>query len=49
MIGPILGTRDTSLKENSSWGAWLAQVEEHGTLDLRVVSLSSTLGIEITK
>ena len=29
-------------------GAWLAQRVEHATLDLRVVSLSSRLGIEIT-
>ena len=37
-------------KTNGGWGgAWLAQSEEHTTLDLRVVSLSPTLGIEITK
>ena len=29
------------------WGAWLAQLEECVTLDLGVVSLSPTLGIEI--
>ena len=29
-------------------GAWLAQSVEHVTLDLRVVSASPTLGIEIT-
>ena len=29
-------------------GAWLAQSEEHPTLDLRVVSSSSVLGVEIT-
>ena len=29
-------------------GAWLAHLEKHVTLDLRVVSLSPTLGIEIT-
>lgn len=28
-------------------GAWLAQAVEHTTLDLMVVSLSSTLGVEI--
>ena len=30
-------------------GAWLAQSEEHLALDLRVVSLSPMLSIEITK
>jgi len=30
-------------------GAWLAQSEEHAILDLRVMSLSPTLGVEITK
>ena len=30
------------------WGAWLAQLVERVTLQLRVVSLSPTLGIEIT-
>ena len=29
-------------------GAWLAQWVEHAILDLRVVSLSPTLGVEIT-
>ena len=29
-------------------GAWLAQSEERATLDLRVVSSNSTLGVEIT-
>ena len=28
---------------------WLAQSEEHVTLDLRLMSLSPTLGVEITK
>ena len=32
-----------------SRGAWLAQLEEHVTLNLGVVSSSPTLGIEITK
>ena len=31
-------------KETKQWGAWLAQSAEHGTLDLRAVSLSPTLG-----
>ena len=29
------------------WGAWLAQLEEHTTLHLRVMSLSPTLSVEI--
>ena len=29
-------------------GTWLAQLEECVALDLRVVSLSPTLGVEIT-
>ena len=32
----------------TSWGAWLAQSEECVTLDLGVMSLSPTLGAEIT-
>ena len=31
-----------------SWGPKLAQSVGHGTLHLRVVSLSPTLGVEIT-
>ena len=31
------------------WGAWLAQSEEHATLDLWVMSSSPTLGAEIPK
>ena len=30
-------------------GTWLAQSEEHATLDLGVVNSSSMLGVEITK
>ena len=37
-----------SFKKNHTGGGWLAPSEEHGTLDLRVMSLSPTLGIEIT-
>ena len=29
-------------------GAWLTQSEKHATLDLKVMSLSLTLGLEIT-
>ena len=35
--------------KQTGWrGAWLAQSEEHVTLDLRVVGSSPTLGAEIT-
>ena len=33
---------------NDSWGTWLAQLVEHMTFDLGVVSSSPVLGIEIT-
>ena len=36
------------LKRRPSRGAWPAQLEEHATLDLRIVSLSPTLGVGIT-
>ena len=35
-------------KKHSNMGAWLAQLVEHVTLDLRVVSSSPTLGLELT-
>ena len=35
--------------KEEKWGTLLAQSEERATLDLRVVSLSSQLGIEIPK
>ena len=35
-------------RRDDIWGAWLAQSVEHATLDLEVVSSSSTLGVEIT-
>ena len=31
------------------WGTWLPQSVEHGTVDLRVVSLSPMLDVEITE
>ena len=34
--------------ENYPRGTWLAQSVEHTTLDLRVISLSPTLAVEIT-
>lgn len=36
------------LKKQQSWGAWLAQSVLCATLDLGVMSLSLTLGVEIT-
>ena len=30
-------------------GTWLAQLEEHGTLDLGVIEFMTTLGVELTK
>lgn len=36
-------------KNVSSVGAWLAHLEEHATLNFRVMSSSPTLGIDITK
>ena len=39
----------TTLRNKSFWGAWLAESEEHVTLDLKVLNLSPTLGVEITK
>lgn len=44
---PGHATTRTNL-ENTVWCPWLAQAEEHGTLDVGVMSLSSMLGIEIT-
>ena len=39
-----------SLIKNYLWGgAWLAQLVENETLDLKVVSLNPTLGIEFTE
>lgn len=36
------------LEDIASQGAWLAQLDKHGTIDLRVVSLSTMLNLEIT-
>ena len=36
------------VKEKDLRGTWLAQSVEHATLDLWVMSLSPTLGVEIT-
>ena len=35
--------------QKTTRGAWLAQSEEHATLDLEVLGSSPTLGVEITK
>ena len=37
-----------AVKKRAKWDTWLAQSVEHATLDLGAVSLSLTLGIEIT-
>ena len=39
---------DLLLSERYWQNAWLAQLMEHVTLDLRVMSLSPALGVEIT-
>ena len=36
------------LKITDTWDAWLAQSVEHATLDLRAVSSTPMLGVEIT-
>lgn len=36
------------MKRRHTWGAWLAGLVEHMNLDVRVLSSSPTLGIEIT-
>ena len=30
------------------WGSWLPQLVDHEALDLVVVSLSTTMGVEVT-
>ena len=48
-LGPSLGIGETvgvDGKEEPLGDTWLAQSLEHGTLDLRVVSSSPTLGAE---
>ena len=36
------------MEADERWGAWLAQLVQHMPLDLRVVSLSPMVGVEIT-
>ena len=40
--------KQTEYSSIDEWGAWLAQSVKHVTLDLRVVSSSPMLGIELT-
>lgn len=42
------GVPSASKKYNKVSGAWLAHLEEHGTLDIGVVSSSPMSGVEIT-
>ncbi|XP_043427954.1 uncharacterized protein LOC122478606 isoform X2 [Prionailurus bengalensis] len=44
-----LKAQDSSLGQEKDRGAWPAQSVELGTLDLRVMSLSSPLGVELTE
>ena len=37
------------VKNTRSWDAWLAQLEEFATLNLRAVGLSPTLDVETTR
>ena len=37
-----------ALRTRDLWGTWLAQLEEHMTLDFKVVSSSPILGVEIS-
>ena len=41
-------SNQTSHTKHKIKGAWLVQLVEHATLDLRVVGLSPTVGVEIT-
>ena len=40
--------KNSVIKKIKFWAIWLADLEEHATLDLGVVSSSPTLGVEIT-
>ena len=42
------GMARPTIKANVFEEAWVAQLEECVTLDVRVISLSPTLGVEIT-
>ena len=49
MVHAMADDRKKGSKGTEKWDTWLAQLVEHATLDLRVVSLSPVLGIELTK
>lgn len=46
VLGGLTETEGKTKLTDFTWGTWLAQLEEDETLDLRVVSLSPTLGID---
>ena len=43
-----ISQRIHKMKGCKVWGAWLAHSLEHATLDLRILTLGPTLGIELT-
>ena len=48
LCGSHLQAKGTHITKLRHEGTWLAQLEELATLDLRVMSLSPMLGLEIT-
>ena len=44
----VTSDKNTMIKMRKFGGAWLAQLVEHATLDLRVMSSSPTVHIEFT-
>lgn len=47
-VNPLFPLIHAAVEMVASWGAWLAQLVEHVTIDLGVVCLSPTLGVEMT-
>ena len=47
-VSLLSGPESFEFKSGKERSTWLAQSEEHAILDLGVVSLSPTLGVEIT-
>ena len=45
---PYFFADDRAWNTAREWGGWLAQSVEHVTLDVGVISLSPTLGVEFT-
>lgn len=45
---PFCQAEEDDLLDNSFWGPWMAQLVEHPTPDLRIMSSSPTSGIQIT-